>query len=108
GPNPGNRDRSQAVTIGDTYAFTPTRLNSFHATFDRRADNRGSAPNLFSPNDLGVNMFDNLPNSLQLTISNFLNGACGTCAPGYFNINTYQVSDDFTWIKGRHQFAFGF
>ncbi len=49
GPNPGNRDRSQTVTIGDTYSFTPTRLNSFHATFDRRADNRGSASNLFGP-----------------------------------------------------------
>jgi hypothetical protein len=108
GPNPGNRDRSHTLTFGDTYTFGPSKVNSFHATFDRRADNRGSAPNLFSPNDLGVNMFDNLPNYIQLTISNYFNVACGTCAPGYFNINTYQVSDDFTWIKGRHQFAFGF
>jgi Carboxypeptidase regulatory-like domain/TonB dependent receptor/TonB-dependent Receptor Plug Domain len=108
GPNPGNRDRSQTVTVGDTYAFTPTKLNSFHATFDRRADNRGSAANLFSPNALGVNMFDNIPNYIQLTISNYFNVACGTCAPGYFNVNNYQVSDDFTLIKGRHQFGFGF
>lgn len=108
GPNPGNRDRSQTATMGDTYTFSPTKLNSFHATFDRRADNRGSASNLFSPNDLGVNMFDNLPNYIQLTVSNYFNVACGTCAPGYFNVNNYQVSDDFTLIKGRHQFGFGF
>ncbi len=108
GPNPGNRDRSQTVTIGDTYSFSPTKLNSFHATFDRRADNRGSAANLFGPNDLGVNMFQNIPNYIQLTISNYFNVACGTCAPGYFNVNNYQVSDDFTWIKGKHQFGFGF
>ncbi len=101
GPNPGNRDRSQTVTLGDTYTFTPTLLNSFHATFDRRADNRGSASNLFSPNDLGVNMFDNIPNYIQLTISNYFNVACGTCAPGYFNVNNYQFSDDVTWIKGE-------
>jgi carboxypeptidase family protein/TonB-dependent receptor-like protein len=107
GPTPGNRDRSQTVTIGDTYTFTPTRLNSFHATFDRRADNRGSAANLFSPNDLGVNMFDNVPNYIQLTISNYFNVGCGTCALGYFNVNTYQLSDDFTLIHGRHQFGFG-
>jgi outer membrane receptor protein involved in Fe transport len=108
GPTPGNRDRSQTVTIGDTYSFTPTKLNSFHATFDRRADNRGSAPNLFGPNDLGVNIFQNIPNYLQLTVSNYFNVACGTCAPGYFNVNNYQLSDDFTLIKDRHQFAFGF
>jgi len=108
GPNPGNRDRSQTVTVGDTYSFSPTKLNSFHATFDRRADNRGSAANLFGPNDLGVNMFQNIPNYIQLTISNYFNVACGTCAPGYFNVNNYQVSNDFTWIKGGHQFGFGF
>src|SRR5215467_9081790 len=108
GPNPGNHDRSQTATFGDTYTFSPTTVNSFHATFDRRADNRGSASNLFSPNDLGVNMFDNLPNYIQLTISNYFNVACGTCAPGYFNINTYQVSDDVNLIRGKHQITFGF
>jgi len=107
-PNPGNRDRAQTITLGDTYTLSPDKVNAFHATFDRRADNRGSAPNLFSPNDLGVNMFDNIPNYIQLTISNYFNVACGTCAPGYFNVNTFQVSDDFTWIKGKHQFGFGF
>jgi hypothetical protein len=107
GPNPGNRDRSHALTLGDTYTLSPTMVNSFHATFDRRADNRGSSANLFSPNDLEVNMFDNLPNYIQLTISNYFNVACGTCAPGYFNINTFQASDDFTWTKGSHQFGFG-
>ncbi len=108
GPNPGNRDRAQTVTLGDTYTFTPTSVNAFHATFNRRSDNRGSAPNLFSPNDLGINMFDNIPNYIQLTISNYFNVACGTCAPGYFNVNTYQVSDDYTKIHGKHQFGFGF
>jgi len=107
GPNPGNRDRSNSVTLGDTYTLSPTMVNAFHATFARRADNRGSASNLFSPNDLGVNMFDNLPNYIQLTISNYFNVACGTCAPGYFNINTFQISDDFTVTKGNHQIGLG-
>lgn len=108
GPQPGNADRSQTITIGDTYSFNSNKVNAFHVTFDRRADNRGSASNLFSPTDLGVNMFDNIPNYIQLTIGNYFNVACGTCAPGYFNVNTFQLSDDFTWIKGKHQFGFGF
>jgi hypothetical protein len=110
---PGNQDRSQTMTIGDTYTFGGgTKVNSFHATFDRRRDNRASALNLFSPKDLGVNMFINIPNYTQLSVSNYsgsgFNVGCGTCALANFDINTYQVADDFTWIKGRHQFAFGF
>ena len=36
----GNWDRSQTMTIGDTYTVSATMVNSFHATFDRRRDNR--------------------------------------------------------------------
>ena len=85
-------------------------VNSFHATFDRRADNRGSAPNLFGPQALGITNFaDNMPdNYMQITVSNYFNVACGTCAPGYFNVNNYQLSDDFSITKGKHQIGFGF
>jgi hypothetical protein len=114
GPTPGNKDQTETVTFGDTYLFTATAVNSFHATFNRRADNRGSAPNLFGPQGLGIkntaggpfsdNMSDNY---IQVTVGNYFNIACGTCAPGYFNVNNYQVSDDFSWIKGKHQIGFG-
>ncbi len=104
---PGNQDRSQTATVGDTYVFSPTLLNSFHLTFNRRRDNRGVASNLFNPGSLGVNMFSLLPNFIQLGITNYFSIGCGTCAPGYFNTNTYQLSDDFSLIKGKHQFGFG-
>jgi Carboxypeptidase regulatory-like domain len=109
---PGNFDRSETMTIGDTYSFSPTLVNAFHATFDRRRDNRGDATNLFSPKDLGSNMYVGIPNYTQLTVSGYSGGGfnvgCGTCAPGTFDINTYQVADDFTIIHGKHQIAFGF
>jgi len=115
GPTPGNKDNTIAVTFGDTYLFSPTMVNSFHATFNRRADNRGSAPNLFGPQALGMKntnggpIADNMPdNYIQITVGNYFNVACGTCAPGYFNINNYQLSDDVSKIVGNHQIAFGF
>lgn len=108
GPNPGNRDRSMTATFGDNYVLNPTTVNSFHLTFNRRADNRGSAASLFGPKDLGVNIFQNIPNYIQVTVSNYFNVACGTCAPGYFNVNNYQLSDDVTKTVGKHQLAFGF
>src|ERR1017187_6989945 len=110
--SPGNLDRSQTMTIGDTYTLSPTAVNSFHATFDRRRDNRASATNLFSPADLGVNMFINVPNYTQLSVSAYSGGGfnvgCGTCAFANFDINTFQLADDFTLIRGKHQIAFGF
>ncbi|MDR3703418.1 MAG: carboxypeptidase regulatory-like domain-containing protein [Candidatus Sulfopaludibacter sp.] len=108
--NSGNQERSQTATIGDIYSISPTAVNAFHATFDRRRDNRAST--LFSPQDLGVNMFINSPSYTQLSVSNYSGGGfdigCGTCALANFDINTYQVADDFTLIRGKHQLQFGF
>jgi len=109
GPNPGNRDETNTVTLGDTYTLSPTKVNSFHITFDRRADNRGSAPNLFGPQALGMKINDNMPdNYIQVTVGNYFNVACGTCAPGYFNVNNFQLSDDYQMGLGRHQISVGF
>ncbi len=109
GPNPGALDETNNATFGDTYTVSPTSVNSFHATFNRRADNRGSATTLFGPQALGINGFnDNMPdNYMQITVTNYFNVACGTCAPGYFDDNTYQLSDDYSMTKGKHQFGFG-
>ncbi len=100
------------MTVGETFTVTPTAINSFHATFDRRRDNRSAASNLFSPATLGVNMFINADNYTQLAVSGYSGGGfgvgCGTCALANFDINTYQLADDFTMIHGRHQFGFGF
>jgi predicted heme/steroid binding protein len=45
--------------------------------------------------------------TVNAEISNYFNVGCGTCAPGSFNVNNYQVSDDVSWIKGKHQLGFG-
>jgi len=110
GPNPGNRDQTMTATFGDTYALSPTAVNSFHATFDRRADNRGAAPGLFGPDTLGIQGFaENMPNTfMQITVTNYFNVACGTCAPGFFDVNNYQLSDDYSKTIGKHQITAGF
>jgi hypothetical protein len=108
----GNWDRSQTWTIGDTYTVSATMVNSFHATFDRRRDNRAGPPNLPSPADLGVNMYLNTKNFTNLNVTNYSGGGfgigCGSCAFANFDINTYQIADDFSIIKGKHQIGFGF
>jgi hypothetical protein len=106
----GNLERAQSVTVGDTYAFGPHTVNSFHSTFTRRRDNRGPNQQDINARDLGVNIFTNVPNDLRLTVGSGAGGftvGCGTCSPGHFNVNTFQEADDIDVIRGRHQMAFG-
>ena len=104
---PGNDERVQSLTVGDTFSLSPTAINSFHATFSRRRINRGPAANLINSTDLGVNVFSPLKNFLQTTVSNYFSTGCGTCAAAHFNANTFQVADDIDLIRGKHQMAFG-
>jgi hypothetical protein len=104
----GNDEGVHAVTLGDTYTFTPTTVNSFHATFTRRTDFRGPNSNFFNARDLGVNINTLVPNDFRLTVSNGgFSVGCGTCSPAHLNVNTYQFSDDIDLIRGRHHIGFG-
>ena len=103
----GNEDRSQTMTYGDTYIFSPSFLNSFHATFDRRRDNRGAALNDINPNTLGIQVNAPVPNFFYINVTNYFTAGCGTCSPAFYNANTYQLSDDLNLVRGRHQIAFG-
>lgn len=105
--NPGELDRSQSAVLGDTYIFSPNVVNSFHATFSRLRINRGPAPNLISPAALGVNMTDLVPNFIDITVSSHYDIGCGTCSPGHFNDNSWQITDDVTWTHGAHEIAYG-
>jgi len=104
---PGNLERAQSVTLGDNYSFSSRLINSAHLTLTRRRDNRGVDPGDINPTTLGSNMFVAIPNFLLLSVSGYFGVGCGTCAPGFFNVNTLSAADDFDWIRGRHHFAFG-
>jgi hypothetical protein len=103
----GNWERVQTLTLGDTYTFSSSLVNSFHATATRRRDNRGAPLNVMNPKDLGLNVYAPLPNFIQVTVTNYFSVGCGTCAPAHFNANAFHFADDVDVIRGRHQMAFG-
>jgi hypothetical protein len=107
--SPGNFELAQEATVGDSYAFSPNIVNTFHVGFNRRRDDRGPTSFPINWTDLGSNMFSNVPNFLLISgMTGGFTTYCGTCAAGYFNLNDYQVADDVNWVKGRHQLSFGF
>ncbi len=106
--SPGNAERAQTITLGDIYTISPTTVNSFHASFSRRRDNRGPNASDISPTSLGINVNPYTPdNFLAVTDTGYFTVGCGTCGPGFFNVNTYQFADDFDLVRGKHQIAFG-
>jgi hypothetical protein len=103
----GNDERVQSFTLGDTFIISPRIVNTFHGTYARRRNNRGPTSGGINANTLGVNIFLYTPIDLRIQMTGGFNTGCGTCAPGYFNVNTEDFSDDVDWLIGKHQIAFG-
>ena len=105
--SPGNAELAQSITLGDTYTFNPNMVNTAHATFLRRRDNRGPAAQGISPASISSDVFSQDPDFLELSVSGYFSTYCGTCNHAYFDTNTWSYTDDLTIIRGRHQFMFG-
>lgn len=105
--NAGTDDEVNTLVLGDTYVFSPSALNTFHATLDRDGITKFQVP-ILTPASIGVqNVYDALPNFSNINISGDFVSAGGFATPGLVNTTTYQFSDDFSLIKGSHQMQFG-
>ena len=102
----GNQERVQTLTVGETWVINPQFVNTIHATGTRRRNNRGPVPGI-NANTVGVNIFDLFDTGFQLSVTGKWSIYCGTCSPGFFNVNTFSISDDVTMTRGKHQIAFG-
>jgi hypothetical protein len=106
----GNLERVQALTIGETYIITDKLVNSFHATGDRRRNDRGPAANGLDSSTIGVTLNDLANEGMQLAVSGGTGSwgiYCSTCSAAHFNTNTISITDDVNWTRGKHQVAFG-
>jgi len=97
----------QAVTLGDTYTFTPNLVNTVHLTVNRERLNRGPADGLPSPASLGINMAPSPGNFPAIGVTGYFSTSCGVCSHAFVNRNVGQVTDNVIWIHGRHQLGFG-
>jgi len=104
---PGNDQRVQTFTLGDTFLFTPKLVNTFHGTYSRRRNNRGPTAGGINANTIGVNIFTYTPVDLRIQMNGGFGTGCGTCSPGFFNVNTEDFADDIDWLVGKHQIALG-
>ena len=102
----GNIQRVQTFTMGESYAISAKFVNTAHVSILRRRNDRGYAPDAINAATLGVNLYQGVPNGLQMAATKFTIGG-GTNSVSHFNDNTLALDDDVTLLLGKHQLVFG-
>jgi Carboxypeptidase regulatory-like domain len=103
----GFNDRTQSAIIGDTYLFSPTTVNAFRVAYDRIAIARSNA-DFYSACDLGVQMYCGyLPHQSYFSVTGDFTVGVPTGTHGVSHSNTYQLTDDVTLVRGKHQITLG-
>lgn len=101
----GKAFRAQSIGVNDTYTFGPNLINNVTFTFSRsHAGVISAAPYSFT--DLGIPIAATKPAELALSVSGYF--SIGTNHPGLFARQSYNLSDNFHYIRGRHELSMGF
>jgi outer membrane receptor protein involved in Fe transport len=97
---------TREAVVNDIYTFNPSLLNQFTFSFLNSGSNQLQGKNV-PPSTFGITMPQYPPTgSLDINV-----GGDFTLGSGYttqFFSHNYQFKDTMDWIKGRHNFKFGF
>jgi len=97
---------TREAVVNDIYTFRPTLLNQFTFSFLDSGSNQLQGKNV-PPSTFGINMPQYVPQgAIDFNVGgNFVLGSGFTTR--FFSKN-YQFKDSMNWIKGRHNFKFGY
>jgi hypothetical protein len=99
--------RAQNAMVSETHLFTPTVLNEVRLAFSREYADRGPASGSISLADLGVNIFQPSTKIIEgINVAGYFN--VSQTDPAQFVRNQYALSDDVSWVTGKHSIGFGF
>jgi hypothetical protein len=102
----GADDLVNSGVFGHTWVISPTMINSFRATLDRSAVTKTQTPTFDGPS-LGIQMHTLVPGHIVIAVTGGPSSATITSYPAFDPTTAFQLADDFTIIRGKHQFAFG-
>ncbi len=108
---PNYTRRVDSFVLGDTYLIGPSMVSSFRGTLLRTISQKDLA-NFVTWSDLGVkNLYypDNYAKFALLNVTNaftLFNGP-PRASPGITNSTTFQLAEDLSWARGKHQIGFG-
>ena len=104
---PGRDQRSNTVTVGDTIVLGNNAVNSLRFAFNRNTVIRTSLP-YFENSDVGIMAFNYAPTKeMALTVDDGFDLGGGGSATYRGFTDAWELSDDYTMIRGSHQLSFG-
>ena len=103
----GSTIDSHNALLSDSHVITPNLLNDFRLGFSRVSSIGGPPDNSIGVNDLGLNIYQ--PSSKKsldgLSVAGYFN--ISDFPPSVFTRNNYSLSDDVSWVHGKHTISFG-
>jgi hypothetical protein len=109
GYDTGQTNFNQSVLINLTHVFSPNVVNSLKFTYNRLNQLQPLGTNPVSPTlYTSTSGLPPLPNTTgALVFPGYSETTPGNAIPFGGPQNVYQIGDDLSWTKGRHQLKFG-
>jgi Carboxypeptidase regulatory-like domain len=105
--NSGVNDRARMLTLGHTWVLNSTTVNTAHFAYNRITVVKPGAQ-FFSPQDVGINAYTSAPNNFNLIASGFFSFGNSTGGAGrHLWQEQFQIGDDLSLTRGKHQITFG-
>ena len=103
----GGRDNAQhSLAVGETWIVSNNVVNNVRLSVNRTSIVRTHA-DMFGPEDVGIKMYSHVPHYMNITTTGAFSVNTGTETFSFYKPNTYALSDDFTMVRGNHQYGIG-
>ena len=103
----GSDDHADSITFGHTWVINSKTVNSFRVLGNNVYANK-PGPQFFSPTDVGIRAYTEVPGYTRIIVNNGFSVGSGSFTSNLdTKIKSYGASDDFTVVKGSHQFSVG-
>ena len=100
--------RAQATAFGHTAVLGSNMVNSFRVTWNRGSNHiNDPVEEFFDAPSLGINVHTYVPGTMAISITDGFSISGGQSVKVRVEKSSYQVADQVTVIRGRHQMAVG-
>src|SRR5580704_2060425 len=100
--------RVQVVSVSLLSTLSPSKINEVRFGYSRYRTSFSSLDANFDPNSIGLNFGTGKLGLPEFDFTNIENlGATGFSVPRGRTSQSFQILDNFTWLKGRHTLKFG-
>jgi hypothetical protein len=100
--------RAVSLALGDTMVLGANVVNAFRVTLNRTKNRLNDPPDkFFDAPELGIKLHTYVPGVIGLAVTNGFTVSGGNSVKVRINSESYQVADDISIVRGRHQMSLG-